>query len=297
MKQLFLSKDNPKVHKQLVHETFSSSMRNFYYFLIIVLCLTACGRSRMVSIKLQPEYITALQQSKKIIKKQPIDKSLKFTLVEEFERKNGHCFAQYEVGAHGLAPGMKLHLHSYYTGYSPRIDMQVTTDTQGTLREILTDGQLAQTPLIITVDALPGARTWLILTSYESKNRFELAESITPHPLSISAEDGAQMELSRIEKAANFVYIELRNFKPNELVVLTSISGQEIRIPIVVTDSTGYGAIVLDPGVLNKKEAEAAIILTRNSNQYEINYRWSEEDWTRQDYSDYELVRGKRITI
>ncbi len=268
-------------------------MKSIVIALILGISLSSCG-SKMMQIKTQPEYMTALNQAIQVQESQPSDKAISTELVEEFKDKDGHAFAQFKIDAIGLEPSYGTHLISYYSGYSEPINIRLTTDENGHLREILPDGTISSTPVLITVDALPASRTHLFLMSYDPEDLFVLTKNITPHPCLITTDDGAQIELSRIEKAANLVFIELKGFKPEELVTFTSLSDKEIVRPRIPTDKTGCATLILDPGVIYKKEGDASINLKRNNKQYTIKYHWSQKDWTSEDRADYKLFYRAR---
>lgn len=218
---------------------------------------------------------------------QPTDKKIMAQLVSMFEDVNGRAFARYKIEITGLKPGFKTHLMSYYGGYYNPIHMDLLTDSQGCVHQILSNGKMSSDPVFITIDARPGARTYLFLMTYTPNLSPLLASKITPHPWLITTDDGAQVELSRVEKAANLVLIELSGFKQKELVSIISRSEDETIHSKIPTDENGFGLFVLNPGVLTKNEGNASIALTRNDQTHEIKYQWSKKDWTTEDYADY----------
>ncbi len=226
---------------------------------------------------------------------QPHDKSITTTLIDEFKDIDGHPYARYQVNAIGLTPNDRYQLRTYYGGYLAPIDMQVATDADGNLRELLPDRQTPTKPVIITVDALPGASLFLFLISYDVPEPITLTQGITPHPLILKAIDGAELQILRIEKDANFVYVKFRNFKPDEVVTYVSKSGIKYVRSKIPTDKSGSGYVILSPGDPLSKSDQVIIHLIRDNKYSELTFEWSKLHWEDDDYQQFDRACNRII--
>ncbi|MGH2639284.1 MAG: hypothetical protein ACRDF4_08410, partial [Rhabdochlamydiaceae bacterium] len=165
-------------------------------------------------------------------------------------------------------------------GYVDCIDVKVMTDSEGKLRT------LAGEPVIVTVDATPGARTFLFLFSDQDAKALALTTAIMPCPRVIRDVDGAQVQLLKITKGGNLSMVECSGFKPHEKLSLRAKMGIYPMSPPVIdltTDNDGCAALVLRPDADIPYQGNVRVLVKRATKELKLDFMWSNEDETSQE--------------
>lgn len=236
------------------------------------------------------DYKVATPLYRRAKKNQPSDKSFEFVLVDEIiYADGGHPVAMGYIRTQGIPTGTHLLLVNYSTGLNEHFAIPVVTDTSGYLVKVPVDPLLPLGRSTIGIDATEGATTYLHLIHEHLVHGYVLAQSVTPHPTILQLDDGAEIELVRLEKYGNIYVASLRGFKPSEKFIMTSTSGRESIRSIVGVSKTGLAQLTFAPGVIGVSSGTATLSFIRDHKTYSFNCPWSVKNWSPQDHKNYQL--------
>ncbi len=254
--------------------------------LCLLLLLSGCtGRLTKVSVPQVdiPPYLRAYYRYEQIRQIQPEEIEIKAEFIEKSKNDSGQNVARYKIVGNGLPMNTQMTFSSLYGGYSDLVNFEVYTDSTGVLYKHSKDTTGLQEPVIITCDALSASCSYYFLESVDPKYPFVASLRIIPVPVTVEGKDRGHIELTRLEKGANFILLKLSGLEPKEFVRFISRSCDETISERYQADEKGDINIISLPPVINRNEGENMLRFYYGGNKLSINLYWTQKDWTKKD--------------
>ncbi len=230
-----------------------------------------------------PKYLEAYVAYTKIKKSQQPSIRLYAELMGQHKSDAKENVSHYRIVGKGLPKNSKMFFWSLYGGYQESIRYEVMTDSKGNLWRSSPENAEDKIPLIVSCDNLPGSCTYFFIQSSDLRNPLVSTFRIVPMPLVAKGNEGPQVEVTRIEKGASFVLIELSGFAPKELLYFKSRSGDEIIEKSILVDSNGSFSFLYAASILGRIQGGSNVSIYSHSKKYVIDYFWTEKGWSKQD--------------
>lgn len=179
----------------------------------------------------------------------------------------------FNLFAKGLKPGNRYTLYMVNTLLNKTMMGDFVVNRNGEL-ESVKDRILLSNHNLMVVGPIKGEQMYYVLVS--SNKKTYLAVQIIPDPIEYQWSDQAYVNALLLTKDATQFMVVGKGFQPNEQLVVTSQSGDEIGHFNVETNKDGMWISIILPGTIGKKGGPASVSVKRSHSAElgTMNYLW-----------------------